>query len=111
MNASLPWIEERPFDVDSEHSWHLRCDRRASCLKRCGDLGRTIADESGQEASRAEAAMCTANRRNGFDAWIIIEQAISAAIHLNVNEARDESPTLKIDDCSVGWKVVAAHDR
>ena len=49
-----------------------------------------VADQRGQKARRAEAAVRAADGGDALDARIVVEQHAAAAVHLRVDEARDE---------------------
>ena len=110
--AQLRWIvhaltgdvEERPFDVNAENPRNARRDRAAHRGDGMRDDIEVRADQRRQEAGGAEAAMCGADGADRLHARRIVEQHPATAIHLQVDEARQQQASAEV----IGLRRAAA---
>src|SRR5207245_1658144 len=89
--------EKRPFDMDPDHSG----DAAVDCLIDRGhgafEDREIVADEGWKQARRPEAPMRRSHCRDGFNRRIVVEQPPAAAVHLDVDKARQQQMARKID--------------
>jgi hypothetical protein len=72
--------------VNAKHR-RLGPDQRFGSSDSGPHLRRTVTDESRQQRSRSELTMCGDDRANGIGRRLVVEQHITAAVDLNINEA------------------------
>ena len=84
--------------MDAEHAGHGERDRVAGSGDRALHDGGIVADQGRQEAGGAEPAMRAADRGDGLDAGVVVEQHAAAAIDLGVDEAMHEVATIKVNE-------------
>ena len=86
MDAAFDLVDERAFDVNTDHAGNPRTDGGVAGIERSGDLLRRVADQSRQEGGRAEARVRRTDRGDRLDADLVVEQNAAAAIDLGVDE-------------------------
>src|SRR5579871_3656787 len=96
MHALARDVEEGSLDMDSEHPGHACGDRGANRCDGARDDLQIGADECGKKSGGAEAPVCAADRRNRLYARGIVEQYAAAAIHLRVDESRQQQRPAEI---------------
>ncbi len=97
--------------MNAEHAGYARVDGGLHGAHRARHHVEIVADQRGQEAGRAEAAVRGADGANGLDARIVVEQHAAAAVHLRVDEARQQQIAAKIaPDGVANARVGVAHD-
>src|SRR5271170_323601 len=89
-------IEEWPLDVNSEYAGEAGIERALYSRDRLPNRVQIVADEGRHEPGGAEAAMRRADRLYRFEAGIFIEQHTAAAVHLHIDESRQQQLPLKI---------------
>jgi len=88
---SLPGrVQEGSLDVDAEYARHALFDGRIHRPDRAFHGVEIVADQRRQEPGRAEAPMRLADGGDAVDRRMIVEQDAAAAIHLQVDEAREK---------------------
>ena len=90
MDALAIDVEERALDMDAEHARYARRDRRVHGRHRAADDVEIVADQRGEEAGGAEAAMRGADRGDALHGRRVVEQHAAAAIDLGIDESGDE---------------------
>ena len=89
MDAGFFRRQKRPFEVDTENAGLYANQTFHRMAGRC-HFFRAVADESREERRRAKFSMRGSDRTNGIRRRLIVEQAIAAAIDLDIDEARRE---------------------
>ena len=89
-------VEEGALDVDAEDPGHARLQRAAHRGDGARDDVEVGADQRGQKAGGTEAAMGAADGADRLDARRVVEQHPAAAVHLRVDEARQQQAAAEI---------------
>ncbi len=82
--------------MDAEHSGHPGGERFAHRADGAAEGRQVAADQGGQEAGGAEAAVRGADRADGRDIGGVVEEGAAAAVHLRVDEAGQQQPALQV---------------
>ena len=89
-------VEEWPLDVNAEDAGHARGDGGAHRGDGPRDDLEVGADQCWQEGGGAEAAVRGADGADRFDARCVVEEHAAAAVHLQVDEARQQQSAAQI---------------
>ncbi len=82
--------EEWSFDVNAEHARDALPDRRIDRFDRARNDLEIVTEESGQVSRGSAAPMRLSYRRYAGHRRVVVEENPAAAVHLQVEEARDE---------------------
>src|SRR6185437_7732876 len=104
MDPASGAAEERPFDMDSEHSWNAAVDRFIDRRYSALNHRRIIADQRWEQSGCAKTAVGGRHDGDGLNRWIVVEKPPAAPIHLRVDEAGKKQLAAEIDSlCALGW--------
>jgi hypothetical protein len=103
--------EMRAFEMQPEeprHALRFRSLARLDCLR--GDLER-VGDQRRQQSGGAKPGMRGADCCEPLDRRLLVEQHATAAVHLQVDETRDDHPAVGIDRFEAGRQPVRGLER
>ena len=85
VNAGLRGRQEWAFEVDAQNAW-VRGGGLICSLKSGAHFFRGVGDQRRQQRRGPELPVSSSDLRHRSGAWIVIQEDIAAAIHLNVDE-------------------------
>jgi hypothetical protein len=109
VHAAPRMREERPLDVNAQYTRHTLRDGGAHGLDGLSDHVQVVTDQRRQETRGPEAPVRGADRGDGFDAGMFVEQHAAAAVHLRVEEAGCQHAALEVYQ-PVGTRDAAGAD-
>ena len=104
--------DERALDVHADHAGYARRDGLTHRGDRVGDHREIVADQRGQEAGGAEAAVRGADGADRLHGGRVVEQHAAAAVHLRVDESgQQQRPAQVVGLGGLRARIACGHDR